>query len=536
MEDVFLSDPRQTSAKEMSIKKQLRKTSKRRFRQYLFDFIVKSLIIASIISINFTLFAESGSYNLFNNSQELTSEAYWIYIAIITCSAGIMFILSFSQTLENIVIATISAAFTFALLQQFALFDINSFLLQYTNFIPDSYSDIIGKFSHLICSTLVFIITWLIITLLSRKTQVYLLAILVLIEGGLLFDAYFNQVSRNFETKAYLNDESNHPQSKNIIFIALPNAPTYTKLKNLDPKSSKPEIKQAADNLLGFYLQNNFTYYPNAYLHNLDLPFINLTEHLNLNHSDGIDNLLLSEIIVNGYWDFKHLRQEKLYLRQNRLFSDLHQKDYNLRVYQGRGIELCTINNNLSVNRCLQKISYPINLNNNDLKFGQKVSLLAAQWLESTGLFSGINPVLGIFSAFNSEVSPLRFSTTELTGLNAFSVLDIIADDINQDKGNNLYFTILDLPSELYMYDSLCTLKPVSRWVSSRDKSTNLAMQQTAYAEQVSCLYGKLETFIRTLKNNNKLANTTIIIDGISSAFPTIPGIEKESGNHELTE
>lgn len=528
MEDVFLSDPRQSSAKDIAVKKMLKKKPHRRFRHFLFDLLVKALIVAAIISINFTLFAEAGGYNLFNNSHELTAESSWLYIAIAAFSFMLITLVSFSLTLQNFIIATVAAGFLLAIFNQFALFNVNSFLLQYAEFIPASSSNFLETYSHFITAGLFFLIVWFFLTLLSRSAQLYLLLILALVQGGLFFDAYFNQVSRSFDKKAYLNDESSHPQSRNIIFMALPNAPTYNKLISLDPKKQNSEIKQAAENLLGFYQQNKFTYYPNAYLHNLGLPFVNLTEILNLNHTDNLDNLLLSEVVVNGYWDFKNLKQDKIYLRQNRLFNDLHKQDYNLRIYQGRGIELCTINNNLSVNRCLQKTGTPINFNNTELKFGQKVSLLAAQWLESTGLVSGINPILGVFSAFNNEVSPLRFSTSELSSYNAFNVLDIIAEDINNDKGNNLYFAFLDMPSDLYIYDSLCNIKPVSRWVSATDKVTNRSMQHTAYAEQVSCLYGKLENFIRTLKAQNKLKDTTIIISGINAAFPSTPGLEKD--------
>jgi len=527
MEDVFLSDPRQTSAKEI-VKKKKNSKNRRRFKHYLFDLIVKSLIVASLLAINFTLFAESGSYNLFLPTGKISPEAYWLYTAILSTSLCCMFLVSFSVTLQNILVSAIAGLFALSMLNQFALFDINSFLAHYLGGDNNLLSNIFENFSHLIVCGIIFIIVWFVFSISHRQIQFYTLVLLLMIQGGLLSDAYFNPNIKIFEPKAYLNDESTHPESNNIIYIALPNASTFTNLKKLDPKGRNNDIKQAAENILGFYLQNNFTYYPNAYLHNIGLPFINLSESLNLNHTDSMDEILLSEIVVNGYWDFKHLKQENIYLRHNRLFDRFHKQDYNLRIYQGQGIELCSINNNLSVNRCLQKVAYPINLSDTKLNFEQKVSLLATQWLESTGIISGINPVLGIFSAFNSEVTPLRFSSKELHSFNAFKTLDIIAEDIITDKGNNFYFTVLDLPSELYLYDSLCNLKPLSRWVSSTDKSTNKNMQYSAYAEQTSCLYGKLESFIRKLEQNQKLKNTTIIIEGISPAFPALPGIEKD--------
>ena len=55
MDDIHLDDPRKYSAKQ--IKKSIRNArNKRKIWQYLFDLIFKTAILASVLSIDFTLF------------------------------------------------------------------------------------------------------------------------------------------------------------------------------------------------------------------------------------------------------------------------------------------------------------------------------------------------------------------------------------------------------------------------------------------------------------------------------------------------
>ena len=94
MDDIHLDDLRKYSAKQ--IKKSMKDNkNKRKIWQYLFDMVFKTLILSSILSIDFTLFANSGNYGLFTVSKWLNIEAQYIYIAIVVLSLGIMFFASF---------------------------------------------------------------------------------------------------------------------------------------------------------------------------------------------------------------------------------------------------------------------------------------------------------------------------------------------------------------------------------------------------------------------------------------------------------
>ena len=122
----------------------------------------------------------------------------------------------------------------------------------------------------------------------------------------------------------------------------------------------------------------------------------------------------------------------------------------------------------------------------------------------------------------------MHFTTNNLQSYNAFKYLDIIASDISSDRGNNIYFAILNIPDNLYIYDSMCNIKPLSQWVSATDNETNINLRKEALAEQTNCLYGRLEKFIQDLEKSGNLKQTSIIIQGLDTVLGGTPGIEKD--------
>ena len=282
MEDIFLDDPRQTSAQDISRKqKEKKKKNGRRFREYLVDFFIKSLLLAALLSLDFTLFAEAGSYNLFTTEQTLSPEATLIYEGIIAFSFILIFLFSFSQTLQNLIVGLGSSFLLLALFGQFALFDSHSILLSYIPTAPTgTISKILSNYSHLVLAVTALLFVFIFLSFAKRSTQTYLLGILLLVIGGLMSEAYFNPKSRIFDTKASLGDERALAQNRNIVFIALQNSPSFYQLSNFDEPKKIPEIQQASNNLLGFYLQNNFTYYPYAYIRHNNNPYLNMVSHL----------------------------------------------------------------------------------------------------------------------------------------------------------------------------------------------------------------------------------------------------------------
>lgn len=522
MDDVYISDPRQASAQAIAQKQKDKQNSlkRRNIRQYLFDLIVKTLICSVIISIDFTLFAEAGSYNLFDINQFPTAESQYIYAGITALCFLVMLLLSFSAFLQNIAISVTFAALILSIFNQFALFDQSSILYSlFGSYIDSSISGVFINHSDWLIAGIVALVSLVLISYTSRSNQVYLLGTLLLVLGGIVSDAYFNPLSRNFDEKKALSDISKHDDGKNFIFLAFPNFASYSDIKGAESKNYT--VNQAADNILGFYAVNNFTHYPNAYVNKFTNEFINLVASLNPEENAAdIENALLDNVILDSYWDFKNLDTDKLYLKTNKLYNHLVTEDYNIKVFQTRGIELCTINNSLAVSKCVEKINYPINLNQPGLSTLDKTVLLAAQWLESTKIVSNVNLPLLAASYLSSEVAPLNFAGSELYTINSYKIFDMIADDIKTAKGNNAYFAVIDLPSSTYVYDDFCNLKKPYEWIGASQqpwvKNNTSGAKQQAYAEQTNCLIGHLENFMQDLQKSGKLEKSVIIIQGIS--------------------
>ncbi|MBR6663456.1 MAG: hypothetical protein IKL33_01375 [Alphaproteobacteria bacterium] len=528
MQDIFITDPRQASAKEIAKNIKKYKKPKRKFIQYFFDLIIKTLLVFSVLALDLVMFAQAGGYNMFSATQELSMDLGIILSLTLLSSFVIIFLLSFSLTLQNFVVSAAIAIVFLAICNQFLLVDPGSILIPYAEHLGSIGTEIFSYFSHYIIAAAIFIVSFILITYLKRKTQFYIAVLMLVLIGFNVFKAYNNYSLNYSKIGANLNDESIHPDSRNIVYIGLVASPSVYKLQTFTEQTKSAKIKETADNMLGFYQKNNFTYYPNSYLKYIKQPYMNLIDTLNPQNEKGPEDVLLSSVILDGYWNFSQLTTEKMYIQKNHVFDLLHKKDYNLRIYQNKDIELCYINNNLSVNRCQTRIGNPIDLSQSGFTTTQKAGLLFAQWMESTGLVKNVDPILGFASAFERDIKPLHFTTNNLQSYNAFKYLDIIASDISSDRGNNIYFAILNIPDNLYIYDSMCNIKPLSQWVSATDNETNINLRKEALAEQTNCLYGRLEKFIQDLEKSGNLKQTSIIIQGLDTVLGGTPGIEKD--------
>jgi hypothetical protein len=93
-------------------------------------------------------------------------------------------------------------------------------------------------------------------------------------------------------------------------------------------------------------------------------------------------------------------------------------------------------------------------------------------------------------------------------------------EDIKKDSGKQAYFVFIDMPSNMYIYDEFCRLKPQDEWLDMANlpwiKTNYNKQRRLAYFQQTKCLYGKLEQFINRLKDENLWNDTVMVIQGTS--------------------
>ena len=97
------------------------------FGNYFYNLIIKSLLMSVLLSINFCLFVRAGSYDVFG-AGEFSVVTGGILVKIFLVSLALMFVLSFSRTLQNVLLAFVAGIFVMAMLNQFALFNRYTFL------------------------------------------------------------------------------------------------------------------------------------------------------------------------------------------------------------------------------------------------------------------------------------------------------------------------------------------------------------------------------------------------------------------------
>ncbi len=503
----------------------------RNFWQYMFDIIIKTLLCAAIILTNFILFANSGSYNIFSSSMYGNLEILYIFAGITGISFILVFFASLIRPLENILLATIFGLFTVVIINQFATFDKQSaLLLLFEGIFSNEVNIILYSYSQLIIFGVVFLISWIILSLLSRSFLFYLTVGICGLLGWLISEAYLNPQIKYFNDVASLPNLKKEDMGKNFIFLSFNDLTSVNNIKKINSDKNSDLNDQAYNNALGFYHKNNFTLYPNALVQDIDDPFANLISSYN---SEDLTQLAeyntLSSIVKEPYFNFKTLQNNKIQLMNNALYDLLRKDDYKINVFQTRDIDTCYVNYKLNVSSCKEKILSPISFEADHFTTFDKMIVLIGQWLESTKLIKSVNPVLKLLE-YGKPYIPQEFSSKnvdlgKIYSYNSIKIFDQIIDTIDKLSGNQAYFAIIDLPSDNYVYDEYCQIKPVDSWMSAKNNfspRSSLGNRQKAYLDQLNCLYGSLEKFIKQLDIMGQTENTTIVIQGLNNPIELI--------------
>ncbi len=483
----------------------------------------KALIIASLIGIDFMLFAGTENAYLFSSNSMLTTPAIYILASIIIISFVLMFVLGFSKLLQNLVVSVFAGLLPVVIITQFAQGDKYSFFSGFMGLM--GMADMVDGVSHYILGFICCLAAFILLSMSNKKTLFLVSVFTVALFGTVFYGKSLDKINKKDYT--VVADKAALPlaeaeKGKKFVYIMLPNLTSYSYMENVKSKTSAEGIfAKAEDIYLSFYVKNRFTLYPNAYVSTLD-PFLNIAKGLNPNGDNKVADHLLQNIRVLGYFNFQNINDKTVYLKDNKLFDTFKGAKYRLTAYQSRGIDFCHKNNEINVDKCVNKTNFPINLHNLKINDFDKTSILFAQWVESMGLVNDSETVYNLFSTFAGSTAMPIYMTPyrDLYALSSVKNLDLMAEDIIKDQGNNAYFAFLDLPSDTFVYDQYCKVKNSSSWLSMEAapfvSNKNMNNKRNAYAEQLSCLHGKLEDFMEKLHVANVLDNTVIVVQGVS--------------------
>lgn len=490
----------------------------------MFDWLIKGLLTALLLIMNFLLFAGSGSQKVFADGFMLQPEIMSVVIGLLVFSMLLMLLFSFSSVLQNLLVSLIAAGFVWALLSQFAVYDKTSILVPMLSpYIGAAAASMFTDVSHWILVAGAGILTFVVLTISSKSSLVYFVGIIFVVFGGVVADSYImRDRHQEFAVKYDNHLDKIAPNAKKYVYFFLPNATSYVTLGDLkDQLGSTAKGKETQERLIAFLAKNNFWVYPNAYTMAKD-PLMSMVEDLNNIDDEKAERHIQRNVAIDSVWKFHNIIDEYVYLKDTQLIDVYKNSKYRVSAYQSRGIDFCNKNNERNVDKCVDKINVPVSAEGMKLSTWEKSKFLFVQWLNSFHLSSDWSTLYGALNGFiSAEKTPIiGIPYDYLYVVNSFKTLDVVLNDIANDKGNRAYFVFMDLPSDMYVYDEFCRMKPQDKWLAMDNykwvSNKNLFAKRQAYQEQFSCMLGSLEQFMQKLNEKQLDKNTVIVLQGIS--------------------
>ena len=468
------------------------------------DTLLVILYIFFLLAIDFILFAGSGDIQIVAENYRPMPEVGVVLAGILGVAALLILPFHKKRIIKYIIAALISVLFIYIIFSQF-------FLYQKGLSIGGgaiSASVILA----LLLGGIGFSIFW--------QKRVFF-KILYVIAFAVMFANVYSAYSGKAENKDYeetynIQQASDEPNER-FIFLMMPNLESYAYLSTINTEYART----VQDIMQGFYRKNKFTVFSKAYVPE-NMYFSNIIRSFNPTSNELSLQQRLNTKLLDRYWSFHNLKNDYIYLKNNELYDIFKNNGYQISAYKSRDFDICHQNHQYNVNRCVEKINKPINLYNSELPVLSRAGIMAAEWLTSMKLFKDASFIYNILGYFmNIEDIPMVGTDfNNLYILNADKVFDILFNDIKKDTGKQAYFVFVDLPSNMYVYDEYCRIKPQNKWVTMVNlpwiRKDYKDERKHAYLQQTLCLYGKMEEFMENLHNEGMLENTQIIIQGSS--------------------
>lgn len=484
------------------------------------DKVFRSLYIFFLIAIDFVMFVYSINGRLFEGGS-FNQAIGTILGSVLAVSFAVIFCLSFSRTLQNVVCAVVTVLVTVIFFNQFALFDVSNFV--------ETWLKGVAKWLTFVCiipsSWIIGLLLGGIIFFAFRYSDAILFITLVLMFSAVIGvqknEMIKKATSEYTEVKPLAGAGSGGRSQSNIIYLMMPKLPSYQFLNSMDDLA----FRDLRDLLLGFYAVNKFEIYPNAFVQNVD-PMENLIDIFNQVDYTSSTSANRGYAEYLNKWDFVHGSLEKLSLEDNQLFDYLKKNGYGVSMYAMPQFDFCLKAGEFNTNRCVVKGYKTISLIDKNTTTERNIYALLGEWILSIK-----NRDLNSFGKMFLNMSQLKgykvLSENRRVAIEgADQLLDRLSSDFTHDKGDQAYLAYIDLPSDMYIYDEFCNIKPRKNWVAIKDNtvfSGKLDEKKQAYIEQTKCLIGKMQEYMDEVVKQKKIANTNIFIQGISTIRELAP-------------
>ncbi len=495
------------------------------------DKLFRSIYIFLLFAIDFIMFIYSINGRLVEDGHFNQAIAV-ILGSIFAISFVLILCLSFSKMLQNIVCAVATLFMVVVFFYQFGLGDVDNFIENWLNkhaswltficFMPSPW--MVG----LLFAGLIFFMFYF--------SDAILFVTLVLLFSGIIGvqkNEFLKPLDSEYQVTKEMSARRKNDNDKNIVYFMIPKLPSYQFLNSVND----PNFRELRDLLLGFYAFNNFEVYPNAFVQKNDA-MSNMIDILNQVDYTSTTSASrgYSEFVNN--WDFVHGGLDILNLEDSRLYDYLHSNGYGVSMYVMPGFNFCFKGDDYATDRCVVKGYKSVSLFNKSESVERNVYALLGEWVLSLRKRN-----LKSFAKMLINMSPLKnmkvLSENRRVNIEGSpAVFDNLGNDIRRDVGSQVYLAYIDLPSDVYIYDEYCNLKPRKDWVALKDNSLfsgGIDEKRKAYVDQAKCLIGKLQEYMGDLHESGKTGYTDVYIQGVSTAVE-LAGMLGDSYNRFVAE
>lgn len=480
---------------------------------HFYDKILRIMFIVLLCAIDLVMFVYSINGKLFEDGI-LNQVVIYILGAVFVVSFVLILLLSFSRDLQNAICGIIAMLIIVAFFNQFAMFNVDTFI---EDWLKKEASWI--SFIALLPSAwfIGLLVGWLIFFA-FRFTSVMIFINAILLCSFLIGVSNNEKIkgsNSEYEVVKNFNSNLKGKINNNIIYFMVPELPSYHFLSNV----RIDEFRELRNMLVGFYAVNGFEVYPNAFVQKDDAVsnIIDIYNQVNYLSSSSL-NRGYAEILNN--WNFIHGSLDYYSLEDNVLYDALKSENgYNISTYSSPGFNLCIKGDNMITDRCVVKSYKTVPLYDKNSSLEKNIYAFLSEWIFS--LKSRNLKSVGKMLADMSHLKDIKVTSENrrVSIEGATKIFDEVINDYSKDANGHVYMVFVDLPSNIYIYDEYCNIKPRSQWVAQKDnsiKSVGIDEKRKAYADQTKCLIGKMQEFMDVVVKNKKIKNTDIIIQGVS--------------------
>ena len=480
---------------------------------FFLDKILRAVYLTLLFVINFVMFLYSVNGRVLENGV-INEAGLYIVGGVGAFFLVLILFFSFSKMAQNIICAVFTMIFVAMFFYQFAEFNPDVFIekwlekkakwLTFIGIVPSCW--------------LVGLVLGAIIYFAFKYSMVILFVVLVLTIGtflGIRKNEVLKSVDNEYKVVKEMPANVGGKRDTNIVYFRVPKFPSYQFLSSIRDAN----FRELRNMMIGFFATNEFEIYPNAFVENMDTMgnIVDIYNQVDYTSTTS-KNRGYSEFIND--WNFIHGGLNFAGLDDNNLYSYLTDKGYGVSTYSMPGFNICMTGGKLNTDRCVIKGYKTVPWYDKEASLEKNIYTLLSELtlnLKRKGL-KGTAKALANSSSIKGYRVNSENRRVSIEG--APRLFDLVAEQVNKDKIGQVYMVYVDLPSDIYIYDEFCNVKPRKDWVALKDNSLysgGIDEKRKAYSDQAKCLIGKMQEFIDEIKVNGKLDRTDVIVQGVSS-------------------